>query len=111
MRTCDRVFWILLRRLWTKWSDALVIVKPDTIVRWHRAGFRLFWSWVSRRPGRQGRPAVDAEVALPASMGGHVVKAMGIAPTRTSYSAPWQNTASVLLVIAERARCYRRIGT
>ena len=62
IRVCDRVFWVLLRRLWTRWSDALVIVKPDTVVRWHRAGFRVFWSWISRRRGCQGRPAVDAEV-------------------------------------------------
>jgi hypothetical protein len=34
----------VVRRLWTKWSDALIIVKPDTVVRWHHAGFRLFWS-------------------------------------------------------------------
>jgi len=62
IRVCDRAFWIVVRRLWTKWSDALVIVKPDTVVRWHRAGFRLFWSWISRRRARPGRPAVDAEV-------------------------------------------------
>jgi putative transposase len=62
IRVCDRVFWVLLRRLCTRWSDALMIVKPDTVVRWHRAGFRVFWSWISRRRGCQGRPAVDAEV-------------------------------------------------
>jgi putative transposase len=37
----DRLFWTSLRRLWPRWSDVLLIVKPDTVVGWHRAGFRL----------------------------------------------------------------------
>jgi hypothetical protein len=43
----DRSFWLALPRLWPRWADVLVIVKPDTVVRWHRAGFRLFWRWKS----------------------------------------------------------------
>jgi transposase InsO family protein len=43
----DRAFWIVLSRLWSRWTDVLVVVKPDTVVRWHRAGFRLFWRWKS----------------------------------------------------------------
>ena len=39
----DRIFWVVLRRLWPAWSNVLVIVKPETVVAWHRAGFRLFW--------------------------------------------------------------------
>ncbi len=50
----DRVFWVFLRRLWPCWKDALVIVKPETVVGWHRQGFRLFWKWKSchAKPGR-----------------------------------------------------------
>ena len=48
LRMADRVFWLVLSRLWSRWSDVLVVVKPDTVVRWHRAGFRLFWRWKSR---------------------------------------------------------------
>jgi len=61
LRTQDRIFWILLRRLWPAWSLVLVIVKPETVVAWHRAGFRLFWR---RRSQSQtlGRPKVNAEV-------------------------------------------------
>ena len=44
----DRLFWIALRRLWEGWSEALIIVKPETVVSWHRAGFRRFWRWRSR---------------------------------------------------------------
>jgi hypothetical protein len=47
-------------RLFPKARGALAIVRPDTVVRWHRAGFRLFWRWKSRR--RLGRPAVPAEI-------------------------------------------------
>ena len=54
----DRVFWISLRRLWSKWADALVIVKPETVVRWHRAGFKAFWRWKSGRLGRPAEPEV-----------------------------------------------------
>jgi putative transposase len=57
----DRIFWILLRRLWPAWSNVLVIVRPETVVAWHRAGFRLFWRLRSR-PKSPGRPKIDAEV-------------------------------------------------
>ncbi len=59
--TLDRWFWVVLRRVWSRWTEVLVFVKPDTVVRWHRAGFRLYWNWLSRR-GRGGRPSADAEV-------------------------------------------------
>src|ERR1035437_417845 len=48
VRMADRVFWLVLSRLWSRWAEVLVIVKPDTVVRWHRAGFRRFWRWKSR---------------------------------------------------------------
>jgi transposase InsO family protein len=50
----DRAFWVALRRVWPKWTDALIIVEPETVVRWHRAGFKVFWRWKSRRIGRPG---------------------------------------------------------
>jgi putative transposase len=61
LRIQDRVFWILLRRLWPAWSNVLVIVRPETVVAWHRAGFRLFWR-IRSRPESRGRPKIDAEV-------------------------------------------------
>ena len=45
----DRGFWVLLRRIWTDWESVLVIVNPETVVRWHRCGFRRYWTWKSRR--------------------------------------------------------------
>lgn len=61
LRMQDRMFWILLRRLWPAWRNVLVIVKPETVAGWHRAGFRLFWRLRSR-PRRLGRPRIDAEL-------------------------------------------------
>jgi putative transposase len=57
----DRALWVLFYRLWPRCLDAVVIVKPETVVRWHRLGFRAFWSWKSRPRGR-GRPAVPADI-------------------------------------------------
>lgn len=53
----DRVFWVLLSRPWRRWRLVLVIVKPSTVIGWHRLGFRLFWRWKSRG----GRPAIALE--------------------------------------------------
>ena len=41
----DRVFWAWLSGVWADWRSALVIVKPETVIAWHRKGFRLFWTW------------------------------------------------------------------
>src|SRR5262249_14737902 len=58
--TADRCLWAWLSRSWTAWRTALIIVKPDTVIAWHRQGFRLWWTWKSRR--RTGRPAVPTDV-------------------------------------------------
>ena len=51
----DRFFWVLLFRFWKGWKDTLVIVKPETVVKWHKKGFRLFGAFKSRKknPGRK----------------------------------------------------------
>ena len=51
LSTSDRAFWLVLSHVWSRWADVLVVVKPDTVLRWHRAGFRLFWRWKSRSHG------------------------------------------------------------
>src|SRR5215831_4123049 len=51
----DRLFWICLSRLWRDWRSALAILKPETVLAWHRAAFRRFWAWKVRR-GLPGRP-------------------------------------------------------
>src|SRR4029450_1336486 len=61
LRTADRLLWGLLSRLWNRWTDAVSIVQPATVIRWQRTGFTLFWTWKSRRKG-SGRAAVPPAV-------------------------------------------------
>ena len=61
LRTLDRLLWVGLARVWTGWRRALVIVSPDTILRWQRRRFREYWTQLSRRP-TGGRPPVNAEI-------------------------------------------------
>jgi hypothetical protein len=61
LRRTDRLVWMLLSRLWPNLRRAVQIVTPDTVVRWHRRGFALYWWWKSR-PRRAGRPSVSADI-------------------------------------------------
>jgi len=67
----DRAFWVWLSNRWAGWRQALYLVRPETVIRWHRQGFRAFWTWKSRR-GRVGRPRVGSELA-------DLVRAMALA--------------------------------
>ncbi len=60
LRASDRLLFVWLYRLWPGVLDTIVIVKPDTVVRWHRRGFRAFWRYKSR--GRSGRPRIPKEI-------------------------------------------------
>jgi putative transposase len=59
LSSVDRLFWVLLYRIWPKVIDAMVLVKPATVVEWRRRGVRFYWHWRSRRPGR---PRISAEI-------------------------------------------------
>ena len=61
LRQRDRIFWVWLSEIWDDWRSVLLIVKPETVVRWHRQGFRLYWRWKSAR-GKPGRPKVEREL-------------------------------------------------
>ena len=61
LRKRDRIFWAILSRAWRDWRSALLIVQPDTVIRWHQRGFKLFWRRKSRA-GKVGRPKIDAEI-------------------------------------------------
>src|ERR1700676_3604007 len=50
----DRFFWVLARRFWSGWKQSLIVVDPETVVRWHRSGFALYWRVISRASDRQG---------------------------------------------------------
>jgi len=58
----DKWFWVMLRRLWPGWRRALILVRPETVVRWHRAGFRRYWKWRSRHQSAAGRRGVGKEL-------------------------------------------------
>ena len=53
LNNCDRLFWLTPRSVWSRWASALVVVKPETVIGWHRAGFRLYWRLRSRGGGRR----------------------------------------------------------
>src|ERR1017187_896728 len=57
LTSADRLLWEWLCGVWSDWRSALVIVKPETVIGWHRKGFRLYWTWKVRH-GRPGRPPI-----------------------------------------------------
>src|SRR5258708_10784438 len=77
LRWADRVLGVWLSRLWNNWRSALLIVKPETVVAWHRRGLRLYWTRKSRRC--EGRPTVSPEVK-------NLIRQMGLANPR--WAAP-----------------------
>ena len=61
-RRHERLFWVWLYRLWPGCLATLAVFQPDTSLRWHQRGFRLYWTWKSRRRRRTGRPATPPEI-------------------------------------------------
>src|SRR6202162_3684278 len=103
LRRLDRLFWIALRFLWAGWTESLILVKPETVISWHRAGFRLYWRWRSRRRG--GRPRGTDEIQ-------EMIRQL--AGAKPVWGAPRIHGELLKLgfVVAERtvARYLRRIG-
>jgi putative transposase len=58
----DKLFWVLARRFWSGWKQALFIVTPETVVRWHRSGFALYWHAISKARRMVGRRGISKEV-------------------------------------------------
>jgi transposase InsO family protein len=58
----DKLFWVLARRFWSDWEKSLLVVTPETVVRWHRAGFRMYWSMISKVSKRVGRRRISNKV-------------------------------------------------
>ena len=63
LTTFDRFFWAWLCGVWVDWRSAILVVKPETVIGWHRKGFRLFWTW-KIRGGQPGRPPIPIEVRV-----------------------------------------------
>src|SRR5882672_1073819 len=60
----DRAFWVFLSRFWRHWRSALVLVRPETVIRWHRKAFRGYWRWISK-PGSAADPRRNEGLNLP----------------------------------------------
>ena len=58
----DKFFWVVVQRFWPSWKRSLILVSPETVVRWHRAGFRMYWAWLSRHRICLGRKRVSKEL-------------------------------------------------
>jgi hypothetical protein len=58
----DKVFWVGMKRIWSEWKNCLVLVSPETVVRWHRAGFRSYWHWRSRHENGCSRRRISREL-------------------------------------------------
>ena len=72
LRTRDRLFWVLLAKAWRDWRTALIVVQPDTVVRWHRQWLRRRWTQRSTRtrPGRPSTPGAIQTLAEQMAAGG-----------------------------------------
>ncbi len=62
LRDADRRFWILVSQLFSGWSRSLIVVKPDTVIGWHRKGWKAYWRWRSSRWVGTGRKKIDPEL-------------------------------------------------
>src|SRR6516164_4331471 len=58
----DKLFWVIARRVWSGWKQALLVVTPETVVRWHRAGFRMYWRLISKVRRQVGRKQTPKEI-------------------------------------------------
>ncbi len=58
----DKLFWVAVQQFWSGWKQSLILVSPETVLRWHRAGFRLYWSWLSRTRMQTGRKRISKEL-------------------------------------------------
>ena len=99
----DRLFWSWLLRAWPRWRSALVIVQPDTVVRWHRTGWRRYWAWKSRRRG-PGRPRLSPELRL------LIQRLARENPRWGSVRIQGELRKLGFEVSAESVRCYRRVA-
>ncbi len=62
LRDADRRFWVLTCQLFSGWHQSLIVVRPDTVVNWHRKGWNAYWRWRSYRPSGTGRKKIEPEL-------------------------------------------------
>jgi transposase InsO family protein len=109
----DRLLLVGLYRFSPKVLDALKILKPETVLHWHRAGFRAYWRWKSRSCGGRPKTSVDIrllirEMSVYSAYGGAFIRrlrAMGIRDRPISARSPWQNGYAERLIGSIRRDC------
>ena len=102
----DRLFFVQLYRWLPSVLKAMTIIRPETLVRWHRAGFRCYWRWKSRSFG--GRPQIDADLRAlirRMSVENLLWGAMGIRDKPIAPGSPWQNCFAERLIGSIRREC------
>src|SRR5229473_5021824 len=88
LSAADRTLWVWLSRFWPGWRSALLIVKPETVIAWHRKGFRLYWTWKSRVPN--GRPLIPPQIRS-------LIRRMSLANPRWAHPAYTASCSSWVL--------------
>jgi hypothetical protein len=93
----DRWFWIALSAVWKDWRKTLIMVHPDTVVRWQRERFRRYWANLSQRPGRLGRPPLPCrDSGVDSNFGpSHPLMARATYSRRTSKARDHDDPASL----------------
>jgi hypothetical protein len=92
LSSLDRLLWVWLYRIWPQVIDAMILVKPATVVQWHRKGFRLHWRWRSRRPGR---PKTGTEIRALIRRMSRVNPLWGAPPHPRGTAQAWHRSASI----------------
>ena len=82
IRLLDKLFWVAVRRFWSEWKQSLIVVTPETVVRWHRAGFRLYWRLIS-----QARPRVAS--GLRRDSAGRIIVTIGLPDPDQLFTCPY----------------------
>ena len=100
-KPADRLFWSWLSRYWPGWRSTLVIVQPETVIRWHRTAWRGYWTWKSRAR-HPGRPRISKELQ------GLIARIATGNPRRGAVRIQRELLALGYEVSAETVRCYRR---
>jgi putative transposase len=62
LNVLDKMYWVVAMRIWSKWKNSLIVFAPETVVGWHRTGFRLYWGWISRARKSVGRRRLPKEI-------------------------------------------------
>jgi hypothetical protein len=62
LTTAHKLFWVGMRKVWARWQQPLILATPRTVVNGHRAGFRLYWKWISRAKPNGGRKPISKEI-------------------------------------------------